>query len=325
MALLRNRDSAEWLVLRPEHVFGRNPLRADTYLADTGASLIHASVRWREGAWYVADHSRNGTFVNGHLLAKEHWLALNVGQELRFGSTRACAWEVVELSAPSASLVAVDPTQPPILLVRNNLLPNDTTAELAIFQAEHGQWMLDREDEVRALRPGETLLVAGCSYRFVVSAEIEDTAGQAGTPEQAPLLRFCLSDNEEHAHLTVHRGGEVIDLGERIHHYCLVTMARQRLRDAKRDLPRGSQGWLFTNELAKLLRIDVMHLNLQIFRARNQLIEALPNAAPTSNIVERRRGSLRLGDIAFEIVRGDATEGRYDPVLPRGISSDKPQ
>ena len=37
------------VVLRAEHVFGRNALRADTAVDDPGISLMHAVIRWRNG------------------------------------------------------------------------------------------------------------------------------------------------------------------------------------------------------------------------------------------------------------------------------------
>ncbi|MDD9946337.1 MAG: FHA domain-containing protein [Myxococcales bacterium] len=324
MALVQNGTTHEWIVLQTEHVFGRNPSRADTYLTGPEVSLMHATIRWRQGEWCIADHSRNGSFADGHPLPKESWVQLGLGQELRFGSPNTCPFLIMDLSPPSASLVPQNPSERPILLTHNTLLPDDGAPELSIYRREDGQWMLDRADELRSLEAEDTLCVAGRRYRLVINAELFDTSSPRAATTLTPVLRFSLSSDEEHARLVVHRGPEAIDLGERIHHYCLVTMARRRIRDAGMSLPPAAQGWLFTDELAKLLGIEVAHLNIQIYRARNQLMSAIPGDEQATNVVERRRGSLRLGDIAFEIVRGTTTEVRYEPAQLPGGAEDRP-
>ena len=62
-----------------------------------------------------------------------------------------------------------------------------------------------------------------------------------------------------------------------------------------------------------MLGLETVHLNMQIFRAREQLMTALPAAAALSRLIERRRGELRIGDLPFEIYRGDRLECRYRP------------
>lgn len=312
MGMLLNGATGERIVLRANHVFGRNALRSDTHLTDPEVSLMHAAVRWRDGRWIIADHSRNGTLVNGRLLAKGHWEPLRLGQELRFGPGARSAWLVADLAAPGTSLVPIDPVQVPIQLGRNNLLPHPDAPELAIYQAEAGSWMLESQGEARVLADGETLSLAGCVYRFLVADEVDDTMGATSSlVSEPPHLSFKLSLDEEHTQLQVRHGSHHADLGERIHHYCLVTLARRRLADAKSGLDPAAQGWLGSAELAKMLGMDVQHLNIQIFRARNQLMSALPAVAQLANIVERRRGGLRLGPFAFEVVRGSQSEGCY--------------
>ena len=65
--------------------------------------------------------------------------------------------------------------------------------------------------------------------------------------------------------------------------------------------------------MPSMLRISATTLNIQIYRARQQLMSSAPGAARLSSIVERRRGSLRLGEFPFEITRDLSTEGRYRP------------
>jgi hypothetical protein len=127
-------------------------------------------------------------------------------------------------------------------------------------------------------------------------------------------LNFQVSLNEEHTFLSISYGNEQqIDLGERAHHYCLLTLARQRLEDAKNGLDPSSQGWLELGPLSKLLGLEPEHLNIQIFRARTQLINALPQLTHLPGVIERRRGELRFGAHQFRIVRGSQLEGKYSP------------
>ena len=85
-----------------------------------------------------------------------------------------------------------------------------------------------------------------------------------------------LSLDEEHASLEVKDGTARTDLGERSHHYCLATLARRRMADQERGIEPGAQGWLGSAELSRMLGMETTHLNIQIFRAREQLMTALP-------------------------------------------------
>jgi len=132
-------------------------------------------------------------------------------------------------------------------------------------------------------------------------------------PFQAPAsaaLHFTVSLNEEHTFLRVAWGRDrEIDLGERVHHYSLLTLARQRLHDAGRGVDPSSQGWTEAAKLSRMLGVDPVHLNIQLHRARAQLARALPDGVRLPDLVERRRGELRLGALSFRIVRGSQLEG----------------
>ena len=128
-------------------------------------------------------------------------------------------------------------------------------------------------------------------------------------------LHFQTSLNEEHTFLNVSQGNKgKINLGERAHHYCLLTLARRRLNDAKNGLDPSSQGWIELAQLSKSLGLEPEHLNIQIFRARTQLVNAFPHLAQLPSIIERRRGELRFGAHHFCSVRGSQIEGEYFPV-----------
>jgi hypothetical protein len=303
------------VVLRAEHVFGRNALRADTVLDDPGISLMHAVARWRNGRWMLTDHSRNGTFVDGQGLVPGEPFALEAGAEVRFGRGTEVAWRVQDVDAPADSLVPADSSRPVIALAPHNLLPSSEAPELCIYQAQPGLWMLEQNGETRALKDGDPVQVGDAGpHRFVAAAPMDDTQiAEIVREADAPWLVMRLSLDEEHTRIEVKDGTVKTDLGERTHHYCLVTLARRRMADQERGLEPGAQGWLGSAELSRMLGMETTHLNIQIFRAREQLMTARPGVAALSRLIERRRGELRIGDLPFEIYRGDRLECLYRP------------
>jgi hypothetical protein len=312
MAVLRNRATGELVVLRPDHVFGRNAQRADTHLDDPGVSLRHAMLQWRAPQWRVTDLSSNGSTLDGRPLTKGQAVVLAPGQTLCFSSAGAPVWQVLDVAAPCSALVPVGTDLPLIALERNHLLPNAQAPELSIYQAEAGHWVLESQGELRELADGDTVHIGAHAYRLRVVDHLDDTRVSVGIPDLAwPHLSFRLSLDEEHVRLQLTHGAHRADLGERSHHYALVTLARRRLLDALAGQDVAAQGWIAAPELAKMLGMEVAHLNIQIYRLRNQLMEALPQVAQLAHIVERRRGGLRLGDFSFEISRGSQFEGRY--------------
>jgi hypothetical protein len=306
--LLINVDSDERVLLRGHHVFGRSEARADTFIAAPDVSLMHAVMRWRDGAWSVADFSRNGTLVDGVALRPGYWLLLRQHHELRFGRSAGCVWRVCDLSPPGTSLVPLDLRKEPIALTGNQLLPHPDAPELAIFQDAGGSWLLDCDGQISRLSPGDAVMLAGISYRFMVSERMDETADAVASSGMPLQLRFVVSADEERVQLFVRQGARVFELGERSHHYCLVTLARRRLHDARSGVAPNRQGWFECEELAQMLKISITNLNIQIYRARQQLIACAPAAAHLADIVERSRGRLRLGDFQFEIARDVATE-----------------
>lgn len=133
-------------------------------------------------------------------------------------------------------------------------------------------------------------------------------------PPSAPVLQFHVSLNEEHVFLQLlPESGPSIDLGERVHHYCLLTLARLRLCDDERGIDPSAQGWIAVDQLAKMLGLDQPHLNIQVHRARQHVASALASHPGMPALLERRRGEIRLGALPFRIVRGARLEAEFTP------------
>ncbi len=319
MGLFFNVATGERVLLRANHIFGRSQGRSDTCIAAADVSSMHAVVRWRDSAWAIADFSRNGTLVDGDALQQGEWLVLRRNQDVSFGRCPGSVWRVQDLAPPGPSLVASNPQRAPILLARSQLLPDTEAPELALFQNGAGDWVLDKDGELTTLVSGDTVTVGGETYHLMLGERMDETAQVPelfnGAP---PHLVFDVSDNEEHVRLSVRVGPDLIELGERSHHYCLLTLARLRLLDAQSGSKNTEHGWCNCDELAAMLRIELAYLNIQIHRARQQLMSSAPAAAELCNLIERRRGELRLGELSFEIRRGTLTQDRYRPGVPQG-------
>lgn len=85
------------------------------------------------------------------------------------------------------------------------------------------------------------------------------------------VLDLHTSQNEEHTSpWIVGAAKQSLDLGERVHHYAVLLLARRRLDDARRCLEPDSCGWIGIEQLATMLGIDGAYLNILIHRcARN--------------------------------------------------------
>ncbi len=145
-----------------------------------------------------------------------------------------------------------------------------------------------------------------------VEKTVPRRTSQMATDPPSGLL-FKVSQDEEHTRLWWSDGRQQFDLGERTHHYSLLTLARLRIADANRGLDREAQGWVDVERLATMLGIDPGHLNIHIYRLRMQLASLSIDNSESPVLIERRRGSVRIGAQSVLIWRGGKFEARFDP------------
>jgi hypothetical protein len=316
MATLRNFVTGKQIVLRTCHIFGRNPFRSDTLLPGKDISQIHASIQWNGNRWEISDHSRNGILLDGRPPSNRKRIALAIGNRIQFGAAKDAIWDVGNLNAPRPVLVPLQKDAVPIELGPVNFLPDDSSPEMSIYVENTGQWVRDDNHEITMLKDGDIVDIGRSAWKFIWALNLESTLeikpdNSAGLGKM--FLQFQVSLDEEHVHLTLSTEGREIDLGERVHHYCLLTLARQRLEDAKKGIDSNNQGWLDLERLSKMIGLDIPHLNIHIFRIRSQFAQALPDQYFRPNIIERRRGGARFGSFSFNIVRGSRIEGQFEP------------
>jgi hypothetical protein len=280
------------------------------------ASLLHAAVRWTGLVWELRDHSRNGVLVDNQRLPAAGAMALKVGAVIAFCDHGQSDWIVEDLARPSSVLWPLSADTPVIGLSPQNALPSIAEREVSIHMAPDGQWFCEQGGLTRLLRDGDEVRMGGKAWCFLSGAAVEETLDRAsgtGLRSGDLLLHFHVSLDEEHVSLQVAGPQHTISLGERAHHYCLLTLLRRRLRDAERGLDSDAQGWVEVEALARMLGVDVSHVNIQIFRARRQMTQAMPAANLLPAILERRRGAVRFGHWRARIVRGSTLEGVFHP------------
>lgn len=159
-----------------------------------------------------------------------------------------------------------------------------------------------RLEEGQALRLG-----LADEHHVVLSVDGPDSepavppTAEATLSRENVILRFRVSSDEEHVAWAIVRGPGVVELGDRVHTYLMLTLARARLRDAQ--VPEATRGWCYADELARGLGITPEVLKVYVYRARQQLLAA--GVAGGSELLERRAATnqIRLATDRIEVER----------------------
>jgi hypothetical protein len=304
MATLTRQSDNRSVRLGGTTTVGRNPGN-DLSIPDPLVSGLHARISFRRGIWSIDDlNSRNGTLVNGDPLRRDKQRAMTIGDEITFGVKHE-VWTVTDLAAPLlfARSANGDEVEGDDLLD----LPNDTTPSVSIYQRADGGWVAERAGDVAEVKDGADIVIDGISWRLnipnAVSETMENVEFTPGADELS--LYFAVSTDEEHVELEARIGDRRYDLKSRAHHYLLLTLARARVSDSTdAELPATAHGWLYQDDLAKMLRLDDNAIYLAVFRARKQLKQA--GVARAAGLIERRAGTrqirLGVGDIHIRVI-----------------------
>lgn len=295
MAVLIREDGTRPISLPTSALIGRS-LRAEVQLLDPSASSVHASMRWSGSSWELRDHSsRNGTRVDGRDLEPGKPCLVHRSCIIEFGTPRE-RWTLYDDGPPNPFALAQDGT----LVVGSEsvlALPSQDSPEVTVFQLADQSWVLEDGCELRTLDEQAHVVAADTHWTIYLPRPADGTI-DVNPVRSRPLvsqihLRFRVSRNEERVEIHVEYAGRSIPLAVRAHGYMLLTLARQRLRDAKR-LAEADQGWLHRDELARMLAMEPSHLYVAILRARKQFAEA--RVADAIRIIERRAScELRIG------------------------------
>lgn len=259
-------------------------------LSDPRVSGEHAVIWWDAGWWIRDLASRNGTFLDGqrldtapHAIARDSRIGLGGADD---------GWTLADETAPGPSATGPDGQQ-----VSGSfdllMLPGDDAPIAAIFMDAKQRWVLEQDGRLRAVVNGESIELGGQSWILALPEALPKTRESSALMLNDITLTFEVSLDEEHVAVSLQAPGKELALGSRAHHFALLALSRAWLSDE--DAAGGERGWVYQDELAKQLGIEMSLLHIHIHRARRQLMEAeILNAAA---IVQRRpaSGQIRIG------------------------------
>ncbi|UTF61774.1 FHA domain-containing protein [Gilvimarinus sp. DA14] len=320
MAYLHRKDVPLRIPVVAHHTIGALEGKVDTYIQNPYISRRHLCLEWSGELWQIKDLSRNGTWVNGRKLEKGVYYPLQKGDQIQLAGEEGACFEVEDLAPPRDILLPIvsqNGTPAIIELQAANLIPDEEQPEWYIYQEPNsGQWLVqsvaDSNQPAKPLRHNDILEgSAGRWQLFCASA----SAPTMERPSQACIteaeIRFEVSLDEESTGLLIHSEGQRYNLGIRAHNYLLLLLARHRADDARQGLSELDQGWVSNDLLVHELGLEPNHLNIQVYRARQQLTKTIPQLNH-DKFVERRGTTMRLGCNRFSIHKG----GKVEQQLP---------
>lgn len=308
MGLLLDTRSGRLITLSARTLVGRSSA-CHLVIDDPRTSAEHAAIAWSGERWELRDlGSLNGTWLDGRRLAAGERAAVRRDARLAFGG--ADAWIVAD-DRPVGPAARGEATGEVVHSTSGMLaLPSAADPQVTIFRRADGPWFAELGAELRAVADRDALDVGGERWWLFLPAElgaVPATQKADGTSFAIDEigLHFAPSLDDEHVDVRARTDdGKELLLPPRSSHYMLLTLARARLQDAQRGVPRDEQGWLYATDLADMLQYTAERLNLEIFRARALLAKL--GIAESTQLIERRPGTrqLRIGIARLSVTRG---------------------
>lgn len=296
MATLKHLSTNTHLPLAARHIIGRSHM-CQLQIRHTSVSAVHAELAWDGKVWRLRDlGSRNGTFIAGQRVPAGQAVVLEPGMELGFGVPESL-YRFVDDAAPR--LIAFSEDESRVAEHDILCLPSTSECEVMILRDGDERWVLESSEGTRPLEDESSVVVAGKPWQIHLPSSVlptREAASARGEALDECVFEFMVSRDGEHVEIRLHHADHVRSLEPRAHAFLLLALARARLQDAAQGrLPEGEHGWMHREDLMKELTIDLHLLNLWVYRARQQLIQA--KLCDASKIIERREqaGQLRLG------------------------------
>ncbi|MCA9650962.1 MAG: FHA domain-containing protein [Myxococcales bacterium] len=304
MATLEHARTGDRYPLAVRTLIGRSSA-CQLRLPGAKVSGLHAELTWDGSRWLIHDlGSRNGTSLDGTPLPPQERRRLVPGSRIELGTEDECL-VLVDASPPDLVVVADDGT---MLAAQSGLLclPSDEDAELSLYERD-GTWLVEDDRGARPLSDRELVMAGGTGYRVHLpgAVQLTDEGSEPPVSIRGIALEFHVSLDEETVRLRMRHGSRSLDLKPRAHDFFLLTLARARIEDQRRDaLPVSEHGWMYRNDIARLLKVDRGLINLWVHRARRQLADA--GILEVGELVQRRQGAeqLRIGVPRLEVHEG---------------------
>ncbi|MCX4244160.1 FHA domain-containing protein [Paraliomyxa miuraensis] len=301
MARLRHQASGREHEVEARCLIGRSP-PCQLLVDEPLVSGVHAELAWDGDGWALHDlDSSNGTYVAGRRLTAGERAKLEVGTVLAFGN-RERGFVLVDASAPRLVAKAADGR---VAVAETSLLslPNEDDPEVTIMLGADGRWVAEGAEVARPIDDFDAVIAGGAVWLVHLPKVVSGT--RALIDEVLTLrtitLELTVSRDEEHVSCVMRHGATEVELISRAHAFLLLRLARDRMADVEQGLGPAEQGWRHRDELCQKLGIDNQLLNLWVYRARRQLVQA--GVVDATRVIERRAGSqqLRLGVAQVEI------------------------
>jgi pSer/pThr/pTyr-binding forkhead associated (FHA) protein len=276
---------------------------ADLRIEDKRISSEHALLSWTNGIWEVRDlGSRNGTVVDGMRLEPGRRVPIRRGVSLKFGSPDH-HFTLESDAEPDVVAVCLDGDE--ILEGEHGHL--QLSDNVVLLTEDGTDYFLQRKDEREKVEDRQVVEVDSTRFRLLIPPA-SSLDGQTATAEGVLLpkgvaLRFEVSPDEEHVQVHLIAPGVSKILRPRSFDFMLLVLARARLADdGDPDTPEEERGWVYVDELAKDLGLDVSHINVDIYRARRRFASAGVQGA--DDMLNRRTHTraVRLGCGKVEVV-----------------------
>jgi hypothetical protein len=319
MAYLNNQRFTKPIYLKAFHQFGRLSSSVNTAINLPDVSRIHAIIEFQKH-WFIRDVSQNGVRINGKIIEPNRPHLLNVNDEILFSNSQTDPFIIESLEPPKDILLPteqeayIESGLEPIYLDHYHFLPNDTSPELVVFYDQIKQeWQCEHFENnlCSSLNDGEQIKFSEKTWQLFKSVEAEDVETMCLKKQSNNNLcyTFNLSLDEEVTELTITDERRSIDCQARSHHYLTALLARYKAEDLKNNIAEPMQGWRTIEQLTKDLGLAESHINIQIYRARKQLSELLePEGVLVPNLIERKRGRIRLAIRDYQIIKGSTLE-----------------
>jgi len=305
MAILRSSIGNHTLHLPSRCLVGRSP-HSDLALTDERVSWEHARLSWTGRAWELRDlASSNGTFIDGQRLSQGRAVDIHAGMALSFGHARD-GWLVETVDPPTISARADDNGEVRVGEDGLLVLPSDNQPLLTIYRDLRGGWVAENHAGTLEVSDMGRVECAGRQWRVRLPdiAVSTLTMGKRAVMLQDLTFRFDVSKDEEQIALDILLEHDLLAHAESVYNYLLLTLARQRLADL--ELPEvldSDRGWIYRDDLCRMLLLDNDQLNMHVFRARKLL--SGKGVSGAAHLVERRplTHQLRLGTSRVEIAQ----------------------
>jgi pSer/pThr/pTyr-binding forkhead associated (FHA) protein len=305
LAVLQNCSTSSFVTLGADTTVGRGAENA-LVLDGRTASRNHAAIRFEAGQWTIRDlNSANGTWVGGTPIGLDE-VVVKKGALVRFGVSGD--WLLVDDGPPEPCARERETGErirgeDGVLLLQEEgdrvatVVPDDTTG-WQLTQNGIGRSVVDQEEIEIGSTPFVLELPPGGPAR------ITPRTSRDGCVLAQTSVVFHVSRDEEDVAITVASPQWKKKIPHRAANYLLLQLARLRIEEAGRGLSPGEAGWMFVEDVCNALKLDVTHVNVNVFRARKAFADL--GVADAADLVQRRGGqrSLRIGVADLTIVHG---------------------